>query len=126
MLTSQATIESLGWLVVAEQPLDEAFIPLRGTIELSAIFFFIGLALSIIASVLLARRMVAPIRLLQQGATRIGAGELGHRIAVRTGDELEALGQEFNRTADSSRSRTRTWSRRSRRARVSWRPPTKS
>ena len=99
VLTSQATIERLGWLVVAEQPLDEAFIPLRGTIGLSAIFFVIGLALSIVASVLLARRMVAPIRLLQQGATRIGAGELGHRIAVRTGDELEALGQEFNRTA---------------------------
>ena len=99
VLTSQARIESLGWLVVAEQPLDEAFIPLRGTIGLSAIFFFVGLALAIIASVLLARRMVAPIRLLQQGATRIGAGELGHRIAVRTGDELEALGQEFNRTA---------------------------
>jgi signal transduction histidine kinase len=99
VLTSQATIERLGWLVVAEQPLDEAFIPLRGTIGLSAIFFVVGLALSIVASVLLARRMVAPIRLLQQGATRIGAGELGHRIAVRTGDELEALGQEFNRTA---------------------------
>jgi signal transduction histidine kinase len=99
VLTSQARIESLGWLVVAEQPLDEAFIPLRGTIGLSAIFFVIGLALSIVASVLLARRMVAPIRLLQQGATRIGAGELGHRITVRTGDELEALGQEFNRTA---------------------------
>jgi len=99
VLTSQATIDGLGWLVIAEQPLDEAFIPLRGTIGLSAIFFVIGLTLSIVASVLLARRMVAPIRLLQQGATRIGAGELGHRIVVRTGDELEALGQEFNRTA---------------------------
>ncbi len=99
VLTSQARVGQLGWLVVAEQPLDEAFAPLRGTIGLSGIFFVIGLALSIAASVLLARRMVAPIRLLQQGAARIGAGELGHRIDVRTGDELEALAQEFNRTA---------------------------
>jgi signal transduction histidine kinase len=99
VLASQATVKGLGWRVVAEQPLDEAFVPLRGAIELSAIFFVVGLALAVIASVLLARRMVAPIRLLQQGATRIGAGELGHRIDVRTGDELEALGQEFNRTA---------------------------
>src|SRR5204862_1826451 len=30
---------------------------------------------------------------------RIGAGDLGHRIQVRTGDELEALGEEFNRAA---------------------------
>src|SRR5262249_54198133 len=52
-----------------------------------------------LASVVLARRMVAPIRVLQEGAARIGAGELGHRIDVRTGDELETLGEEFNRTA---------------------------
>jgi signal transduction histidine kinase len=43
--------------------------------------------------------MVAPIRALQAGAARIGAGDLGHRIEVRTDDELQALGDEFNRTA---------------------------
>jgi signal transduction histidine kinase/HAMP domain-containing protein len=98
-LTSHAAIEALGWLVFAEQPLAEAFAPLRGQIVLSTIFFVVGLGLSVLASVVLARRMVAPIRLLQQGAARIGAGELGQRIDVRTGDELEALGEQFNRTA---------------------------
>ena len=98
-LTSHAAIEQLGWLVFAEQPLAEAFAPLQGAIVLSVIFFVAGLGLSVLASVLLARRMVAPIRLLQEGAARIGAGELGHRIDVRTGDELETLGDEFNRTA---------------------------
>jgi signal transduction histidine kinase len=43
--------------------------------------------------------MVNPIRELQEGAARIGAGELAHRIDIKTGDELEALGQAFNRTA---------------------------
>jgi signal transduction histidine kinase len=99
VLTSHATIEQLGWLVFAEQPLAEALAPLQGAIVLSAIFFVIGLGLSGLASVVLARRMVEPIRVLQEGAARIGAGELGHRIHVRTGDELEALGEEFNRTA---------------------------
>jgi signal transduction histidine kinase len=98
-LTSHAVIEPLGWLVFAEQPLAEAFAPLQGALVLSALFFVVGLGLSVLASVLLARRMVAPIRVLQEGAARIGAGELGHRIDVRTGDELEALGEEFNRTA---------------------------
>ena len=37
--------------------------------------------------------------LLQRGAARIGAGELDHRIEVRSGDELEALAVEFNRMA---------------------------
>jgi signal transduction histidine kinase len=99
VLTSHAAIDSLGWLVFAEQPLAEAFAPLQGAIVLSTIFFVVGLGLSVLASVVLARRMVAPIRVLQQGAARIGAGDLGHRIDVRTGDELEALGEEFNRTA---------------------------
>jgi len=99
VLTSHTAIERLGWLVFAEQPLAEVFAPLQGAIVLSTVFFVVGLGLSILASVVLARRMVAPIRVLQQGAARIGAGELGHRIAIRTGDELEALGEEFNRAA---------------------------
>src|SRR5262245_50653599 len=98
-VTSYAAIEPLGWLVFAEQPLAEAFAPLQGAIVLSSIFFIVGLGLSVFASVVLARRMVEPIRELQEGAARIGAGELAHRIDIKTGDELEALDQAFNRTA---------------------------
>jgi signal transduction histidine kinase/CheY-like chemotaxis protein len=99
VLAAHAVIPALGWTVLVERPLADAFAPLRAPIVRSAIIFVLGLALSVLASLLLARRMVAPIRVLQAGASRIGAGDLGHRIAVRTGDELEALGEEFNRTA---------------------------
>src|SRR5262249_6626667 len=98
-LTAWAPIASLGWLVFVEQPLAEAFAPLQASIIRGIALFVLGLVVSVLASVVLARRMVAPIRTLQEGAARIGAGELGHRIQVRTGDELEALGDEFNRTA---------------------------
>ena len=53
-----------------------------------------------LASVALARRMVAPIRRLQDGAARVGKGELDHRIDIHTGDELEALADEFNHTTE--------------------------
>jgi signal transduction histidine kinase/CheY-like chemotaxis protein len=98
-LSAYAPIAPLGWLVFVEQPLGEAFAPLQASIIRSAILFALGLMLSVLASVFLARRMVAPIRALQAGAARIGTGDLGHRIQVRTGDELETLGEEFNRTA---------------------------
>jgi signal transduction histidine kinase len=98
-LVAYAPIAPLGWLVFVEQPLAEAFAPLQASLVRSAILFVLGLGLSVLASVILARRMVAPIRTLQAGAARIGAGDLGHRIHVGTGDELEALGEEFNRTA---------------------------
>jgi signal transduction histidine kinase len=100
VLAAHAPIGSLGWLVFVERPAADAYAPLRAPIIRSAVIFVLGLALSILASLVLARRMVAPIRVLQAGAARIGAGDLGHRIEVRTGDELEALGDEFNRTTE--------------------------
>jgi signal transduction histidine kinase len=45
---------------------------------------------------LLAHRMVGPIRILQAGAARIGRGDLSQRISIKTGDELEALADQFN------------------------------
>ena len=99
VLAAHAAIPPLGWLVFVERPAADAYAPLRAPIVRSAVIFVLGLGLSILASILLARRMVAPIRTLQEGAARIGAGDLGHRIEVRTGDELEALGAELNRTA---------------------------
>jgi signal transduction histidine kinase/DNA-binding response OmpR family regulator len=99
VLAAHAAIAPFGWLLLVERPLADAYAPLRAPIIRSAVIFVLGLGLSVLASLVLARRMVAPIRTLQQGAARIGAGDLGHRIDVRTGDELESLGEEFNRTA---------------------------
>ncbi|MDO8534102.1 MAG: response regulator [Xanthobacteraceae bacterium] len=99
VLIAYASVGSLGWLVFLEQPLAEAFAPLQDTVIRSAVILCLGLLASLFASILLARRMVAPIRRLQEGAALIGKGELGHRITIRTGDELEALAAEFNRTA---------------------------
>ena len=56
-----------------------------------------GLGISALAALFLARGMVRPIRTLQDGAERIGAGQLDHRIDIRTGDELETLAGQFNR-----------------------------
>ncbi|RPH68246.1 MAG: HAMP domain-containing protein, partial [Burkholderiales bacterium] len=99
VLAAYAAIPTPGWFVLIEQPLSEAFAPLQATIVRSGAILALGLLASVFASVLLARSMVAPIRALRTGAERIGAGDLSHRIDVRTGDELEALGAEFNRTA---------------------------
>src|SRR5204863_6229714 len=50
-------------------------------------------------ALILARRMTGPIHALQEGAARIGAGDLDRRLDIETGDELEALAQQFNRMA---------------------------
>ena len=43
--------------------------------------------------------MTVPIQALARGAERIGVGHLDQRIKIKTGDELEVLGDQFNRMA---------------------------
>jgi signal transduction histidine kinase len=97
VLTAHSMILPVWWAVFVEQPLEEAFEPVQASVQRTLILIFLGVALSVVASVILARRMIRPIRTLGEGATRIGAGELGHQLDVKTGDELEALAGEFNR-----------------------------
>jgi signal transduction histidine kinase len=99
VLTAFERVDPPGWTVFVEQPLDEAFAPLMGSVVRAAILLVLGLAAASIASYVLARRLTGPIAALQSAASRVGAGALGERIALHTGDELEALGAEFDRMA---------------------------
>jgi len=86
VLTAHAAIPALSWLVFVELPASEALAPLYKLLTRSGILLGFGLLLAAVAGGLLARRMVVPIRRLQEGAERLGAGELGHRIELSTGD----------------------------------------
>jgi signal transduction histidine kinase len=99
VLTAHAPIPTLGWQVLVDLPSKEAVEPLYASMARMGVLLLAGIVLSLLASIFLARRMVQPIRALQDGAARIGAGDLDQRISVRTGDELEALGEQFNTMA---------------------------
>jgi signal transduction histidine kinase len=97
VLAAHSAIAPLGWVVLVEQPLEEAFAPLRASAYRTMVLVALGIGLSVVASAVLARRLAKPIQALQVSAAKIGAGELDHQIAIRTGDELESLADEFNR-----------------------------
>jgi signal transduction histidine kinase len=96
VLTASVPITPLGWSVFVEQPVREAFSPLYASMLRTVVLLVVGLGLAVVASLILARSMVRPIRAIQAGAAQIGAGALDQRIEVRTGDELEALANQFN------------------------------
>ncbi len=96
VLTAYASIESLGWKVFVEQPASEVYATLNAAIVRTGALLVAGLLFSALTALWLARSMVRPIRTLQEGAARIGAGDLEQRIEVRTGDELEELAGQFN------------------------------
>ncbi|HUQ24856.1 MAG TPA: ATP-binding protein [Burkholderiales bacterium] len=89
--------EPLGWKVFVEQPLTEVYAGLQATIMRTGGLVAAGLLFSVLAAMWLAGTMVRPIRTLQDGAARIGEGDLDTQINVKTGDELQGLAEQFNR-----------------------------
>lgn len=103
VLTAYVTIDRLGWTVLVEQPLAEAFAPLYASLQRTGLLLLAGLAFAILSSLYVARRMVRPIEAIQRGAMQIAAGKLDERIVVSTGDELQALAGQFNDMAGQLR-----------------------
>ncbi len=96
VLTAYAPVNPLGWYVFVETPIEEAYAPLYRSILRTGYVLLGALALAFIAGMFLAGRMVVPIQALRAGAARIGGGDLGQRITIKSGDEVEALANQFN------------------------------
>lgn len=101
VLATQYAVDVLPATLVVAQPLTEALAPLRDLLIRLAWLLAFGLVVAICASLLLARRMLVPIRALHAGAEHFAANRFEHRIAVHTGDELGALATRFNTMADA-------------------------
>jgi signal transduction histidine kinase/CheY-like chemotaxis protein/HAMP domain-containing protein len=96
VLTAYAPVAPLGWLVFVELPAEEAYAPLNAALQRLALVLLAALCFAVLAGMFLAGRLVGPIRALRAGAARIGSGDLSQQIRIRTGDELEALANQFN------------------------------
>jgi len=96
VLTAYAPVAPLGWLMFVELPAEEAYAPLYAALKRLGFVLLGALGFAVLAGMFLAGRMVGPIQVLQTGAARIGQGDLSQRIAIKTGDELEALANQFN------------------------------
>lgn len=90
---------NVGWTVIAEQPVLEAFESIRAALWRSLALITIGAFLAFALAYWLAHRMSGPIRQLEDGVQRVGAGQFDHRITIASGDELEQLANRFNQMA---------------------------
>ena len=100
VLAAWATVPSTGWKVFVEQPESAAFAPLRGKIWKTALLIAAFVAAAVALSILLARRLVRPIKRMQVAAEAIGAGAYEERIELDRKDELGALATAFNQMAE--------------------------
>ncbi|MDU0340232.1 ATP-binding protein [Bosea rubneri] len=101
VLSVMAAVPDLDWNVVVDLPEWEAFAPIHASLLRSLVFLALALLAAIVAAIALSRKLVAPVKALGDGAARIGRGQLHERIDIRTGDELQELGEQFNQMAES-------------------------
>jgi signal transduction histidine kinase len=99
VISSNAFIPSLQWLVFIERPAEEAYTPLYASILRTSALLLVGFSMAVLASLFVGRRVVRPLEALRRGVERIGEGDLNHRLDLKTGDEIEILADEFNEMA---------------------------
>ncbi|MEZ0214314.1 MAG: adenylate/guanylate cyclase domain-containing protein [Xanthobacteraceae bacterium] len=99
VMAAMASIPTVEWSVIVMQPVDEAFGPIYAALWRTGILLVAGTILAALLAYWITQRMVGPIRQLEDGVARIGAGQFDHRIQLMTGDEFEHLAKRFNEMA---------------------------
>lgn len=99
VIAAMVPIPGVDWTVVAEQPFSEALHPINAGLWRTAGLLLAGAVFAAVLAFWLAQRLSGPIRLLEEGTERIGAGQFGYRIDIKTGDEFERLATRFNAMA---------------------------
>src|SRR5512135_2026607 len=64
------------------------------TYEYSLIF---GVTLSVVAGLIIAGRVVVPIKKLIEGTRHIASGDLRYKVSVKGSDEIKELADSFNK-----------------------------
>ena len=100
VLGAAAPVTSLGWTVIVEQPISEAF-ALADQLELELVII---ISLALVATVTLGyywgQSFIRPIFSLMRGTEAIAAGRLDDRVKIGGHDEFHQLGEAFNGMAD--------------------------
>jgi two-component system, OmpR family, sensor histidine kinase BaeS len=96
--------KTVGWLGVRAIPELEAVLDVKYLREVRAQILMVAAAavlLGILASWLLARRIMRPIDLLRAGTRRLASGDTDTRLTLQGGGELDQLTRDFNALAAS-------------------------
>ncbi len=92
--------KGLGWMLAVESEAEHVLAPVTSlrneTVTIAVVVGVVGLIFGIGFSISLSKR----VSTLSKAAAEIGKGNLGHRIKVKTRDELGMLAVAFNRMAE--------------------------
>ena len=89
-------LSRMRWGIVVKKDFDEAFANVQRIKEYSMIILGITLLGVIFGAFLFNRRVVTPLKQLNQGAMEIAAGNLHQRVTIAGWNEMRQLGHTFN------------------------------
>lgn len=92
-----APVRSMGWAVLFLQPRAEAYAASVEMRRTSRLVLLIVLGAAILASLLVARRLTAPLLALTRAAESVAKGAFETSVNVFTNDELQDLAETFNK-----------------------------
>jgi signal transduction histidine kinase len=99
VITASALLPRLDWAVFVEMPAEDVYERLYGSVLRTSALLLVGLGMALFASFFVARRVIGPLQVLGRSVDRIRAGDLGYRVDLKTGDEIESLAEQFNKMA---------------------------
>ena len=94
-------IPEVNWGLVVKKDREEAFKPL---IDLRSTIFFIFIAVAVLSALLiifLSNQIFVPIKKITQANKSLGKGDYSVRVKIKSGDELQELGESFNNAAEA-------------------------
>ena len=85
-----------GWTIVMSQAQSTVLAPVAYFKKFFFLFALLTFLVVSLLSVILIRKSLIPIETLRKGTEKIANGEFGIEVEIRSGDEFESLGQDFN------------------------------
>ena len=101
VISGFAPVPGTSWGVITQEEWSNVVGPIQDYGKLLVVLLALGGVLSGSFIFFAIGRVLKPIKDLTQGAQRIAGGDFGHTIVARTGDEVQALAQQFNTMAGS-------------------------
>jgi GAF domain-containing protein len=101
VLGTFAAVKGLNWAVVVEEPVETALAEIRSVRRVGISLLVVVTGATFLIGYFFSGRLTQPIRELEQGAKLIAQGNLGQKLEIRTGDEIENLAHQFNRMAQA-------------------------
>jgi len=87
---------TLNWTVIMSRSKSVILQPLQEFKTMFVLLSMLSIFMVLFLSIMQIRRSLIPIDILKQGTQKIAAGEFNDSIIIKSGDELEELGESFN------------------------------